>query len=71
VTGDIVKHKNKLIMVVFFVIPSVYSSISLSANQTDKFQAEGLTEPVVPNDGGTAVKVTFPHTDCYMLFDPP
>jgi len=65
-------HKKKLIMVVFFsVILSVYSSISLSANRVDKFQAEGLTEPVVPNDGGTAVKVTFPHTDCYMLFDPP
>jgi len=44
---------------------------SLGATQVDKFQAEGLTEPVVPKDDEIAVKVTFPHTDYYMLFDPP
>jgi len=64
--------KIKLIMVVFFLVMlSVYSSISLSETQADKFQAEGLTKPAVPKDGGVAVKVTFPHTDYYMLFDPP
>ncbi|MHC4456891.1 MAG: hypothetical protein ACYS0I_07325 [Planctomycetota bacterium] len=64
--------KIKLIMAVFFLVMlSVYSSISLSATQADKFQAEGLTEPVVPKDGEAAVKVTFAHTDYYMHFDPP
>lgn len=39
--------------------------------QTDKFQAEGLTEPVTPKDREFAVKVTFPDDDFYMLFNPP
>jgi len=55
----------------FLVMLSVYPSISLSETQADKFQAEGLTEPAVPKNGEVAVKVTFPHTDYYMLFDPP
>jgi hypothetical protein len=67
-----VKFKNILIVTVLLLVMSfIYCPASLSGPQKDKFQAEGLTEPVVPNDGGTAVKVTFPHTDCYMLFDPP
>ena len=61
-------HKIKLIMpVLFFVI----LTISLNAAQADKFQAEGLTEPVVPKRGEPAVKVAFPNADYYMLFDPP
>ena len=62
------EHKIKLIIpVLFFVI----LTISLNAAQMDKFQAEGLTEPVVPKRGEPAVKVTFPYDDFHMLFDPP
>ena len=64
--------KNKLIMVVFFLLMlSVYSSICLSANQADKFQAEGLTEPVKKGDREYSVKVTFPNKDFHMIFSPP
>ena len=64
--------KIKLIMVVsFLVMLSVYSSICLSANQVDKFQAEGLTEPVDQGDKEFSVKITFPRDDFHMLFDPP
>ena len=66
------EYKIKWCMAGFFLVMlSVYPSISLSAVQADKFHAEGLTEPVVPKNGEVAVKVTFPHTDYYMLFDPP
>jgi hypothetical protein len=69
---DNVGHKVKMIMAAFFVvIASFYSSISLSATQADEFQAEGLTEPIIPKRGEPAVKVTFPNTGYYMLFDPP
>ena len=64
--------KIKLIMVVFFLVMlSVYSSISQSATHADKFQAEGLTEPVKQGQREYSVKVTFPHDDFYMIFDPP
>jgi hypothetical protein len=47
------------------------SSFARSLPQADKFKAEGLTEPLVPKRGEPAVRITFPDTDCYMLFDPP
>jgi len=64
--------KTKLLTPAFFLLMlSVCSSISLGANRTDAFRAEGLTEPVVPEPGEPAVKITFPDTGFYMLFDPP
>ena len=45
-----------------------YNSIYAQINE---FQAEGLTEPVAPEPGKLAVKVTFPEDDFYMQFDPP
>jgi len=66
------KFRSKLtIMSCLLVLFYHASSFSQSSSQDDKFQAEGLTEPVVPKDGEAAVKVSFPHTDYYMLFDPP
>jgi hypothetical protein len=44
---------------------------SVPVAHADDFKAEGLTEPVVPRRGKPAVKVTFPHADYHMLFDPP
>jgi hypothetical protein len=63
--------KLKIKLIFFLVMLSVYSSVSPGATQADKFQAEGLTEPVKKGDREFAVKVTFPHDDFYMLFDPP
>ncbi|UCE62896.1 MAG: hypothetical protein JSU59_08410 [Nitrospirota bacterium] len=42
-----------------------------STARTDGFRAEGLTEPVDKGDRDFAVKITFPHDDFYMIFDPP
>jgi hypothetical protein len=66
------KTKTKVVWIVslvamFFVSPA----ISQSVPQEETFQAAGLTEPVLPEPGKPAVKVTFPHADYYMLFDPP
>ena len=44
---------------------------SVSTARADEFKAEGLTEPVVPERGEAAVKITFPNADFHMLFDPP
>jgi hypothetical protein len=54
-----------------FVLFSYVFLFSQSSSLADKFQAEGLTEPIVPKRGEHAVKVTFSDTDYYMLFDPP
>jgi hypothetical protein len=59
------------VMIVLLV--SLFSTqfTSILAAKADEFYAEGLTEPVVPKRGETAVKVTFPHEDFYMDFSPP
>jgi hypothetical protein len=72
VKGDIMELKIKLIMVVFFLVMlSVYPSICLGDSHADKFQAEGLTEPVKQGEREYSVKVTFPHDDFHMIFNPP
>ncbi|MHC4214562.1 MAG: hypothetical protein ACYSWP_14460 [Planctomycetota bacterium] len=63
--------KIKLIMVVFFLVMLSVYSISLSATQADKFQAEGLTEPVKKRGREYSAKVTFPNEDFHMIFSPP
>jgi len=60
-----------LTIIITFVTFGFSCITSVSTAQTDEFRAEGLTEPVVPRRGEPAVKVTFPHADYYMLFDPP
>jgi hypothetical protein len=57
--------------VLFLVMCFIYCPAFSGVAEADRFQAEGLTEPIVPKEGEAAVKITFPHTDYYMLFDPP
>jgi hypothetical protein len=58
-------------ILITLVTYSFFPISSFSIVRADEFNAEGLTEPVVPKDGDPAVKVTFPHADFHMLFDPP
>lgn len=60
-----------LTIIITLVTYSFFPINSVSTARADEFKAEGLTEPVAPKDDETAVKVTFPNTDYYMLFDPP
>jgi hypothetical protein len=58
-------------ILVILVTYSFFPINSVSAVRADEFRAEGLTKPVAQGDKEFAVKITFPHADFYMLFDPP
>jgi hypothetical protein len=62
---------NRILKSTTQIIISLFCLNNLVYSQSDGFQAEGLTEPIVPERGKLAVKVTFPDDDFYMQFDPP
>jgi hypothetical protein len=62
---------DKILISITLIFISFFCLNNLAYSQSDAFQAEGLTEPVVPKRGELAVKVTFPDDDFYMQFKPP
>jgi hypothetical protein len=66
------RYKHVLTAAFFLAaLPLPFTAFSQGVEEADGFHAEGVTEPVLPEDNGIAVKVTFPEEDFHMIFDPP